>query len=106
MSSTSPVPPPRVLGGSYAELLEGDREDAIAAVCKRLEWFGQDCITTARRIEESPRFAIALIMNLSSMMQEIDRMGGVVQARQAVERDTNAWGAAQLEGQEQKQAAD
>jgi hypothetical protein len=66
MSSNSPVSAPRVVGGSYSELLEGDREDAIAAVCKRLEWFGQDCITTARRIEESPRFAISLIMNLRS----------------------------------------
>lgn len=75
----------------YHEMLEGDRDEAVMMIAKRLTWFGEDCRLTAERITDNPRAAISLVLVLSSMMQDLDRMSGIVQALQASKHNATTW---------------
>lgn len=86
------------LTGSYQDLLEGDRDAAVDMIATRLKWFGEDCLAVSARIRENPPTGIGLVLVLSSIMQDLDRMSGIVQARQGTSRDANQWASAHHEG--------
>ena len=77
--------------GVYDNFLEAERDDVYEHLSVRLKWFGEDCLRASERIRHEPRYGLELIEDLSSTVQQLDKIAGSAQAKEEAWRQAMSW---------------
>jgi hypothetical protein len=77
--------------GLYDSFLEAERDDLYEQLAVRLQWFSEDCFRASERIRSDPRYGMELIPQLSTTMQELDKIAGAASAKEEMMRQASSW---------------
>jgi hypothetical protein len=67
---------------TFVGTLIGHRDHRDELLVTKLRWFSEDVATAADRLAERPRAAVRIVLGLSTMMQDLDKEAGAVDAAQ------------------------
>ena len=75
----------------YVDQLQGDADVADELLLVRLRWFGENVANTIQRLGEDHKSALALVQQLSTLMQQLDAQAGAADQAHASLGRARSW---------------